>query len=65
MIGRRTLLAGLGALAATPRGAAAQTPGKTPRVGYITSAVRTVNADAFDQGMWELGYEIGRIVLVE
>jgi putative ABC transport system substrate-binding protein len=27
--------------------------------------VRTVNADAFDQGMRELGYEIGRNVLVE
>lgn len=65
MIARRALLAGIGALAAAPTAAAAQSAGKRPRVGYVTSAIRTVNVDAFDQGMRELGYEIGRNVLIE
>lgn len=65
MIARRELLAGIGALAAAPRVAAAQSASASPRVGYVSSASRNVNADAFDQGMRALGYDIGRNVVIE
>lgn len=65
MIARRELLAGIGALAAAPRVAAAQSASATPRVGYASIASRNVNADAFDQGMRALGYDIGRNVVIE
>ena len=62
MIDRRAFLAGM---AAAPRVASAQAAGRTPRVGYVTSAARSLNVDAFDQGLRDLGYEIGRTVVVE
>src|SRR4030095_15644915 len=64
VIDRRAFLGGMAAMAAA-RGAAAQTTGRTPRVGYVTSTVRSLNVDAFDQGLRDLGYEIGRNVVVE
>ena len=64
MIDRRALLGGIAALAAT-RTVSAQTTGQAPRVGYVTSAGRNVNVEAFDQGLRDLGYEIGRNVVVE
>ena len=35
------------------------------RVGYVTSSSRSVNVDAFDQGLRELGYTIGQDIIVE
>jgi len=64
VIDRRAFLGGIAAVAAA-RGASAQTTGRTPRVGYVTSTVRSLNVDAFDQGLRDLGYEIGRNVVVE
>ena len=65
MIDRRAFLAGMAAVAAAPRVASAHAAGRTPRVGYVTSAARSLNVDAFEQGLRALGYEIGRTVLVE
>lgn len=67
MIDRRAFLGSVAALHAAWRvaSASAQTARKTPRVGYVTSTARTVNVEAFDQGLRDLGYEIGRNVLVE
>ena len=65
MIDRRAFLSGMAALAAAPRGVSAQTAGRTPRVGYVTSNATSPNVDAFDQGLRDLGYEIGRNVVVE
>jgi len=38
---------------------------RVPRIGYLTSESRSVNVDAFDQGLRELGYVIGQNVAVE
>lgn len=65
MIDRRAFLGGMAALAAAPRVACAQPAGKPPRVGYVTSNATSPNVDAFDQGLRDLGYEIGRNVVVE
>jgi ABC-type uncharacterized transport system substrate-binding protein len=65
-IQRRSFLAIIGGtLLVSPLRAEAQTAGRVPRVGYVTSAARSVNVDAFDQGLRELGYTIGQDIVVE
>jgi ABC-type uncharacterized transport system substrate-binding protein len=65
VIDRRAFLGGVAALAAAAHVVSAQTSSRPPRVGYASSATRNVNVDAFEQGLRELGYEIGRSVVVE
>ena len=43
----------------------AQPTGNVPRVGYASTNPRTVNVDAFEQGLRERGYTIGRNITVE
>jgi putative ABC transport system substrate-binding protein len=62
---RRFLLTSLAGAVAAPLPGGAQQAGKVPRVGYVTSAARSINVDAFDQGLRELGYTIGRDIIVE
>jgi putative ABC transport system substrate-binding protein len=63
---RRTFMAIIsGSLLASPLAAEAQPAGKVPRVGYVTSAARSINVDVFDQGLRELGYTIGQDIIVE
>jgi putative tryptophan/tyrosine transport system substrate-binding protein len=38
---------------------------KVPRVGYVTSEIRSPNVDAFEQGLRELGYVIGQSLTVD
>src|SRR5215467_986007 len=65
VIRRRTfLLLGTGLLA-SPLAARAQPAARVARVGYVTSSSRSVNVDAFDQGLRELGYTIGQDIIVE
>lgn len=68
MIGRRRLVAlavALGVPLSAPLGAGAQPAGRAPRVGFVTTVGRTVNAEAFEQGLRELGYTVGQNVTVE
>src|ERR1044071_6328764 len=63
---RRSFLAIVGGtLLVSPLRAGAQPAGKVPRIGYVTSSARSVNVDAFDQGLRELGYTIGQDIVVE
>jgi ABC-type uncharacterized transport system substrate-binding protein len=62
---RRVFLGGIVDLATAARAAWAQPAAKIPRVGYVSSAPRTVNVDAFEQGLRDLGYAIGQNVMVE
>jgi len=62
---RRVFLGGIAGLVAAARAVWAQPAGKMPRVGYVTSVARSVNVDAFEQGLRELGYAIGQNVVVE
>jgi ABC-type uncharacterized transport system substrate-binding protein len=58
-------------LLALPFPAMAQQPAKVPRIGYLTgsspptNATPDLNADAFRQGMRDLGYVEGKNILVE
>ena len=52
-------------LLASPLTARAQPATRVARVGYVTSSSRSVNVDAFDQGLRELGYSIGQDISVE
>jgi len=68
---RRRFIAGV-VLAVTPLGATAsaqeykaQQGGKTPRLGYVSSNRRLATADAFEEGLRELGYRIGENILIE
>jgi len=54
-----------GVLLVSPLRAEAQPAGKVPRIGYVTSSARSVNVDAFDQGMRDLGYTIGQDIVIE
>jgi putative ABC transport system substrate-binding protein len=54
-----------GGLLAAPLAAGAPQTGKVPRVGYVTSSARSVNVDAFDQGLRDLGHRIGQDIIVE
>ena len=40
--------------------AEAQQPGKVYRVGYLGTTTRSLFADAFEQGMRDHGYEVGK-----
>jgi putative ABC transport system substrate-binding protein len=62
---RRFLLTSLAGALAAPLAAEAQSAGKVPRVGYVTSSARSINVDAFDQGLREQGYTIGQDIIVE
>jgi putative tryptophan/tyrosine transport system substrate-binding protein len=62
---RRFLLTSLAGVFAATLAAGAQPGGKVPRVGYVTSSARSMNVDAFDQGLRELGYTIGQDIIVE
>jgi putative ABC transport system substrate-binding protein len=55
----------VGGLLAAPLAAHAQQAGKVPRVGYVTSGTRSVNVDGFERGLRELGYTIGRDIMIE
>jgi putative ABC transport system substrate-binding protein len=66
VIQRRTFIAIIsGSVLASPLAADAQPAGKVPRVGYVTSSARSVNVDAFDQGLRDLGHRIGQDIIVE
>jgi hypothetical protein len=52
-------------LLASPLAARAQPAARVARVGYVTSSSRSVNVDAFDQGLRELGYTIGQDIIEE
>ena len=63
MMNRRVFLAGLGTVLATPHAAAPQEAKKLARVGYlaaVSAAADAPRADAFRQGLRDLGYIEGR-----
>jgi len=62
---RRFLLTSLAAAVTPPISVEAQPVGRVPRVGYVTASARSVNVDAFDQGLRELGYTLGQNIIVE
>jgi putative ABC transport system substrate-binding protein len=62
---RREFLAGLGGVLAAPVSGRAQQAGKLPRIGFGTLTTRTVTAEAFEQGLRELGYVLGQNILVD
>lgn len=64
-IRRRTFVLLATGLLASPLTARAQLATRVARVGYVTSSSRSVNVDAFDQGLRELGYTIGQDIIVE
>ena len=68
MIGRRTFLAGTGAvLLAAPLAAEAQEAAKVARIGYLAGTLATSPhlQEAFLQGLRGLGYVEGRNLLIE
>jgi ABC-type uncharacterized transport system substrate-binding protein len=67
-VNRRAFLTGLGAVLATPLAAEAQVTGKAPTVGFVEAGSSSGNrqfADAFRQGLKELGYVEGQNILIE
>jgi len=63
---RRLLRGGLVALLAGPSWTFAQGPGKVRRVGYLSArATHAAVDDAFVQGMRELGYTVGRNLVID
>jgi putative ABC transport system substrate-binding protein len=57
-----------GGLVAAPLAAEAQPAGTMPRIGFLEAGSRSVNqnfADAFRQGLRELGYTEGQNILIE
>ena len=63
---RRTFLCGgICAALVVPAVARAQPGARVPSIGYVTSSARTVNVDAFEQGLVELGYAIGQNIAVQ
>jgi putative ABC transport system substrate-binding protein len=54
-----------GSFVGSPRAAAAQPVSKVPRVGYVSVSPRSVDVDAFEQGLRELGYTLGQDIIVE
>ena len=66
MIDRRAFIAAVLAAAASPSGAAAQPAGKLPRVGFLYAGSRpNANADAFRDGLREVGWIDGKNVIIE
>ena len=65
-IRRRSLVASGMTLLAAPSAVFAQTPGKTPRIGYLSLRSGPESQDeAFRQGLRELGYVEGKNISVE
>ena len=65
-IRRRSLVASGMTLLAAPGAVFAQTPGKTPRIGYLSLRSGPESQDeAFRQGLRELGYVEGKNISVE
>ena len=65
---RRFLLTSLIGAVAVPLGVEAQQAGKVPKVGFIEAGSSSVNrhfADAFRQGLKELGYSEGQSIAIE
>jgi len=63
---RRTFICVFGgSVIAAPFAGQAQPASKTPRVGYVSSNRRLATADAFEQGLRELGYRIGENIRIE
>jgi putative ABC transport system substrate-binding protein len=65
---RRTFMASALGLAVLPKIAAAQRPAKVFRIGWITATSKGATApfvDAFQNGLAELGYAVGRNAVVE
>jgi putative ABC transport system substrate-binding protein len=57
-----------GGLLAAPLVAEAQTPGKTPRIGFVEAGSRSANQhflDAFRQGLRDLRYVEGQTIVIE
>jgi putative ABC transport system substrate-binding protein len=57
-----------GSLLAAPLAAEAQTPGKTPRIGFVEAGSRSANQhflDAFRQGLRDLRYVEGQTIVIE
>jgi len=69
VIDRRTFLAGTGAvLLAAPLGAEAQQAGKVWRIGYLQGSTREAQThliQAFEGGLREKGYTLGRDLVIE
>jgi putative tryptophan/tyrosine transport system substrate-binding protein len=68
VISRRCFLVSIG-VASTPIGSIANAQEnkaeRVPRIGYLTSETRSVNVDAFELGLRELGYVNGQNIMVE
>jgi putative tryptophan/tyrosine transport system substrate-binding protein len=63
---RRTFICVFGgSVIAAPFAGQAQPASKTPRVGYVSSNRRLATADAFEQGLRELGYRTGENIRIE
>jgi hypothetical protein len=54
-----------GTFLASSLATAAQQTGKVPRIGYLSVAPRSVNVDAFEQGLRELGYTLGQDIIID
>jgi putative tryptophan/tyrosine transport system substrate-binding protein len=68
VMSRRTFIAHGAAFLAVPLAAEAQVAGKTPTIGFVEAGSSSVNrhfADAFRQGLKELGYVEGQSILIE
>jgi len=69
LIGRRTFLAGTGAvLLAAPLAADAQQAGKVPRIGFLAAAAPSdvsARLDAFRQGLRALGWVEGQNIVID
>lgn len=67
MLSRRGFLAGAVAVLSAPLAAAAQQPGRPPRIGFLFYGAEgsSPEIDAFRQGLRELGYIEGQNVAVE
>src|SRR4051812_7082081 len=64
---RREVIAGIVATVALPS-AAAQEPGKPPRIGFLGNSTAALEADlvsAFRDGLRDFGYVEGRSILIE
>jgi len=63
---RRAFITMVGeSIVAAPLAGEAQPASKTPRIGYVSSNRRLATADAFEQGLRELGHRLGENILIE
>lgn len=64
-VGRRKFLVAAGALLVAPRAAEAQRAGKMPTVGFLCARPGpSSHTRAFEQGLRELGYVVGRDIVI-